>query len=105
MENYNSDLICKKENIFFINDDFIKHEYEGFDLNKDTSLIFINCKTFTKNLMEEIAKKYTNISEGAYLITSFQNMEDYDYKWKTVDVLRKVMSWGPATIYINYKNK
>jgi len=53
--------------------------------------------------MMDIAKKYTNVNKGAYLITSFQNMEEYDNKWKNIEVLRRVMSWGPASIYINFK--
>lgn len=100
---YDDHLLCKKDKIFFINNDFIQYEYSEHDVFNNTSLIFINCKTFTKSLMQEIAKKYTYVNQGAYLITSFQNMEEYDIKWKNIEVLRKVMSWGPASIYFNYK--
>lgn len=102
---YQDYLLCKKDQIFFIANDFIKYEYQEHDVFNNTSLIFINCKTFTKNLMQEIARKYSNINKGAYLITSFQNMEEYDPKWKNIEVLRRVMSWGPASLYINYKEE
>ncbi len=95
--------MCSEENIYFFQDDFIEFKYENFDIYNETSLILINCKTFTKDLMNKIALKYSKMKKDTYMITSFQNMEDFDSNWKNVEILRKVMSWGPATIYINIK--
>lgn len=103
LNDYDSELLCKKNNIYFINDDFTGLDIDELNINNNTSLIFINCKTFTKSLMMNIAEKYSQVTKGSYLITSFQNMEEFDPKWKNIEKLRKVMSWGPATLYINYK--
>lgn len=103
LKNFKNDLLCKEENIQFFHNDFIKFEYENLDIFNETSLILINCKTFTKELMNNIAQKYSKMSKDTYMITSFQNMEEFDSSWKNLEVLRKVMSWGPATMYINIK--
>jgi hypothetical protein len=79
--------------------DVLEYEYDF----KNTSLIFANCKTFDKELMMNISSKLKDIPDGVILITTVQAMSEFDGSWIIIDKLRRVMSWGSATIYIQVK--
>ena len=76
-------------------------EYE-IDYN-NTSVVFINCKTFSKDLMQKIAIKLNKMPSGVICITSSQIMSEFDDNWILVDKMRRLMSWGCANLYIHVK--
>lgn len=88
-------------NISFFNKDFLEVNFDNYANN--ASFILANCKTFPKLLMKQISERLTNFRKGCILITTTQTMNDYDESWKIIDILKKNMSWGTATIYIHVK--
>ncbi len=89
------------DKVMFKHGDITEYNY---DYN-DTSMIFINCKTFSKDLMESIANKLKSMPEGVILITTSQTFNYFDNNWEIIDDLRRLMSWGIANIYIHKKIK
>jgi hypothetical protein len=87
--------------IEFYNEDFLKFKYEY----SNTSLIFINCKTFDKELMQEIASVLAPMEKDTILITTAQSFSEYDSNWECIDKVRRLMSWGIANIFIHKKVK
>jgi hypothetical protein len=93
-----SNLLCTQIRYFL--DDITTHEYDY----ERSSLVFINCKTFSLDLMKKISKKLEPMPEGVILITSFQILPD-ENNWEVVSKLRRLMSWGCANLYIQIKKK
>jgi hypothetical protein len=89
-------LLCN--HIKFSLGDITSYEFEY----EQSSLLFINCKTFSKDLMKKIANKLEPMPEGVILITSFQILPD-ENRWKVVSKLRRLMSWGCVDLYIQIK--
>ena len=87
-------LLCKK--IIFVSENFIKYEFDYIN----SSIIFLNCKTFSLDLMNEIAKKLEPMPSGVVLITSFQIIPD-EKNWEVFAKLRRLMSWGCANLYLH----
>jgi hypothetical protein len=89
------------KNITFLNKDFLSVRFEEYE--DRASFILANCKTFPKQLMQEIANLIRNFRKGCILLTTTQTMNDYDENWEIIETLRKNMSWGTATLYIHIK--
>jgi hypothetical protein len=96
---YKEYLMCSKENIEFTLNDILEFNFD-YD---NTSLVFANCKTFSKDLMTNIAKTLHRMPSGVICITTSQSIADFDSKWLVVEKLRKLMSWGCANLYIHIK--
>jgi hypothetical protein len=93
------DLLCKDIN--FILGDILEYQYDY----ENTSLLFANCKTFDKSLMNSIAAKLKQMPKDVIFITTTQTINDYDEDWEIIDRIKRLMSWGSATIYIHKKIK
>lgn len=94
-----NEILQCTENYFFQQDilDF------NFDYEK-TSLIFMNCKTFSKDLLGRIMNKLTLMQSGVIIITtSVLNLFDFDPSWILIDKVRRLMSWGCANLNIYLK--
>ncbi len=74
-----------------------EYDYDG------TSFILANCKTFSKELMREVANKLKPMPDGVILVTTVQTMNDFDDSWEIIDRFKRVMSWGSATIFVQKK--
>ena len=109
-ENYLKEVISNQslikgslEDISFFNKDFLEFNFDEYQ--DQTSMILANCKTFPKHLMTEISKKIKDFRKGTILLTTTQTMYDFDNNWEIIDIVRKNMSWGTASIYIQIKIK
>jgi hypothetical protein len=94
---FKDDLACK--DITFTLGDILEHNYDY----SGTSLLFANCKTFDKQLLKSIASKLSPMPSGVIFITTTQSISDYDDSWEIIDKVKRLMSWGSATIYIHKK--
>jgi hypothetical protein len=87
-------ILC--ENLEFVNNNILEYEFDF----ENTSILFINCKTFNSVLMKEIVLKISKMPKGTLCIST-QAINDHDNNWIIIDKLRRSMSWGSAIIYIN----
>lgn len=93
-------LHLKCPNIRLLQGDILEYNLDF----ENTSLIFMNCKTFSKDLMKMIANKLKLMPIGVVCITSHQLMTDFDPSWKCLAKLRRLMSWGCANLFIHMKS-
>lgn len=90
-----------KCDISFVLGDILEYNYDY----ENMSILFANCKTFSKDLMTMIAEKLVNVPVGVILITSAQDFSEFDSRWEVLDKVRRVMTWGNANLYIHIKIK
>jgi hypothetical protein len=95
-----SDLQLECHNIQLLQGDILEYSLEF----ENTSLIFMNCKTFSKDLMSQIANKLKQMPKGVICITSHQLMSEFDPSWQCLAKLRRLMSWGCANLFIHIKS-
>jgi hypothetical protein len=98
-EKYTDELVLECPDIHLLQGDILKSSLDF----ENTSVVFMNCKTFSKDLMTQIANRLKLIPKGVICITSSQLMTEFDPSWMLLKKLRRLMSWGCANLYIHIK--
>jgi len=70
----------------------------------DGDLVLANSTCFSQKLMEDIAVRSKYLKVGSILITLTKSLPD-TINWTLMKSIRKLMSWGPATVHIHRKLK
>jgi hypothetical protein len=88
----------KKNEIEFINSDFLKQSWT------DTSVMFANSTCFNVDLMKNIATKANKeCQSGTIIVTLTKKLNNLNTNWEIHEGFRRLMTWGIATIYVHRK--
>ncbi|OMJ75414.1 hypothetical protein SteCoe_25456 [Stentor coeruleus] len=90
MQSENQDLWPVSSNIEFINSDFFKVDWS------DASFIFANSTCFDHNMMQRIGQ--VKLRHGTIGISFTKTIPGNN--WIVLESIKKNMSWGEATVYI-----
>ena len=98
--NYNFDNNNNLPNILFINNDFLNENLS------EGSLIFTNSTCFTQELLDKIAEKVNKeVKIGCIVVTTTRPLKLDKEKWDILKGVKRMMSWGVASIFVHKKNK
>ena len=98
--NYNFDNNNNLPNILFINNDFLNENLS------EGSLIFTNSTCFTQELLDKIAEKVNKeVKIGCIVVTTSRALKFDKEKWEILKGVKRMMSWGIASIFVHKKNK
>jgi len=90
------DARIKFANVEFVNEDILKLDWT------DGSFIFANSTCFEGDLMFGIAKAAARLAKDTIFVTFTKRLPD-NVNWKILEVFKRSMSWGDATIFIQIK--
>ena len=91
----NPDLWSRKPSLNFVASDFFSCDWT------DASFIFANSTCFDHDMMRRIAQ--VQVKPGTLGISFTKNFSEQD--WTILESVKKNMSWGEATVYIQRKKE